>query len=130
MSNNSDALVTNTAAPASAGVAPARPNVFSGVRWGDYLGVAPFLIFGVTAQKEAEYLSATFGPAYEAYVRRTPRFWPNPLLYRDQAEWRFSPPALRRTFFDGLYFLAVFPLIELAEHLRVVGALPAFFTLY
>ena len=47
MSNNSDALVTNTAAPASAGAAPARANFLSGVRWGDYLGVAPFLIFAI-----------------------------------------------------------------------------------
>jgi putative spermidine/putrescine transport system permease protein len=49
MSNNTDSVVTNTAAPASAGVALSRGPlaVFEGVRWGDYLGVAPFLIFAV-----------------------------------------------------------------------------------
>ena len=46
MSTNTDSVAT-TAAPASAGVAPARPGFLSGVRWGDYLGVAPFLIFAV-----------------------------------------------------------------------------------
>ena len=45
MSSNTDTLVSNSAAPASAGAAPSRPRFLSGVRWGDYLGVAPFLIF-------------------------------------------------------------------------------------
>lgn len=47
MSNSTDAIVTNTAAPASVGVAPIRPNFLAGVRWGDYLGVAPFLLFAL-----------------------------------------------------------------------------------
>jgi protein-S-isoprenylcysteine O-methyltransferase Ste14 len=95
------------------------------------LGVASFLIFRVTARKEAEYLLGKFGPAYSAYIKTTPRFWPNPLLYRDDDQLQFSTRALKRTFFDGLYFLAIFPAIELIEYLRQTGLLfPAFFTLY
>ena len=51
MSSNSDSLsVATTAAPAEAGVATASPGPlrgFSGLSWGDYLGVAPFLVFAV-----------------------------------------------------------------------------------
>ena len=49
MSNNTDTAVANIAAPASAGVASSRGlfGAFSGVRWGDFLGVAPFLLFAV-----------------------------------------------------------------------------------
>ena len=50
MSNNADALVETIAAPASAGAAPASGGplrALVSVRWGDYLGVAPFLIFAV-----------------------------------------------------------------------------------
>ncbi|BCG69801.1 sodium:proton antiporter [Mesorhizobium sp. 113-1-2] len=95
------------------------------------LGVASFLIFRVTARKEAEYLLGKFGPAYTAYTRATPRFWPNPLLYRDNDELQFSTRALKRTFYDGLYFLAIFPAIELVEYFRHTGLLfPAFITLY
>jgi protein-S-isoprenylcysteine O-methyltransferase Ste14 len=94
------------------------------------LGLASFVIFRVTARKEAEFLLGKFGPAYSAYAERTPHFWPNPLLYRDQAEQQFSTRALQRTFRDGLYFLALFPAIEMAEHLRVSGLLPVFLTLY
>lgn len=95
------------------------------------LGLASFLIFRVTARKEAEYLLGKFGPAYLAYIKRTPRFWPNPLLYRDNDELQFSTRALKRTFYDGLYFLAIFPAIELVEYLRETGMLfPALVTLY
>ena len=94
------------------------------------LGLASFIVFRVTARKEAEFLLGKFGPAYTAYTERTPRFWPNPLLFADQAERQFSTAALKRTFYDGLYFLALFPLIEMVEHFRNSGLLPTLFTLY
>ena len=46
---------------------------------------------------EAEFLLGTFGPAYTAYAARTPRFWPNPLLFRDEPELVFSTRALKQT---------------------------------
>lgn len=45
MSNNAETGVAIKAVPASAGAAVVRPGILSGVRWGDYLGVAPFLVF-------------------------------------------------------------------------------------
>ena len=45
MSSNTDNLSAKSAAPASAGVAPSRLGFLAGFRWGDYLGVAPFLLF-------------------------------------------------------------------------------------
>ncbi|ESZ05254.1 hypothetical protein NLY44_22265 [Mesorhizobium sp. C089B] len=94
------------------------------------LALVSYLVFRVTARKEAEFLFGKFGPAYSVYAERTPPFWPNPLLFHDQAERRFSTKALRRTFTDGLYFLALFPAIETIEQLRISGMLPVFFTLY
>ncbi len=53
MSSDPDTIVETIAAPASAGVASvmtASPNPLSrlvSIRWGDYIGVAPFLIFAV-----------------------------------------------------------------------------------
>jgi len=95
------------------------------------LGLASFFIFHITARKEAGFLLGKFGPAYLAYAKSTPRFWPNPLLYHDHDQMQFSTRALKRTFFDGLYFLAIFPAIELVEHFRATGLLfPAFVTLY
>ncbi|ESY62746.1 isoprenylcysteine carboxylmethyltransferase family protein [Mesorhizobium sp. M0051] len=95
------------------------------------LGLASFFIFRATARKEAEFLLGKFGPVYLAYIKITPRFWPNPFLYHDHDELQFSTRALKRTFLDGLYFLAIFPAVELVEHFRATGLLfPAFVTLY
>jgi putative spermidine/putrescine transport system permease protein len=49
MSSNTDSVVANAAAPASAGVASARSPLamFQGAGWGAILGVAPFLIFAL-----------------------------------------------------------------------------------
>jgi protein-S-isoprenylcysteine O-methyltransferase Ste14 len=94
------------------------------------LGVCTYVIFDVTSRKEEEFLHATFGRTYEGYVARTPRFWPDPWLFRDEQQHAFSTEALKRTFFDALYFLAVFPVIEGLEYLQVAGYLPTFFRLF
>jgi protein-S-isoprenylcysteine O-methyltransferase Ste14 len=104
--------------------------VFGSVLAAAMLGLASYLVFRFTARKEAEFLAGKFGPAYAAYAERTPGFWPNPLLYRDEDQWLFSTRALKSTFRDGLYFLALFPVIETVEYFRVSGALPTLFTVY
>jgi protein-S-isoprenylcysteine O-methyltransferase Ste14 len=88
------------------------------------LGVLAYFILNATAAKEAAHLRTLFGARYDEYAQRTPAFWPDLSLYRDQEEVTFSPVALKRTFLDGLVFLAAFPLIELTEHLQVIGYLP------
>jgi protein-S-isoprenylcysteine O-methyltransferase Ste14 len=94
------------------------------------LGIAAYLVLAVTAEKEARHLESLFGDRYRDYARETPLFWPKPLLYRDADLVTFSPVALRRTFLDGLFFIAAFPAIELIEHLQVAGRLPILFTLF
>jgi protein-S-isoprenylcysteine O-methyltransferase Ste14 len=87
-------------------------------------GLLAYAILHATAVKEAAHLRNLFGPRYEEYERRTPSFWPDISLYSDQEEVTFSPVALKRTFLDGLVFLAAFPLIEFSEHLQALGYLP------
>ncbi|MDG4885366.1 isoprenylcysteine carboxylmethyltransferase family protein [Mesorhizobium sp. WSM4884] len=94
------------------------------------LGLASFIVFRFTANREAEFLFGKFGAVYTAYAGRTPGFWPNPMLYRDQDQLVFSTSALKSTFRDGLYFLALFPLIETVEYFRAAGVLPTLFTVY
>jgi protein-S-isoprenylcysteine O-methyltransferase Ste14 len=88
------------------------------------LALAGYLALGATARREADYLRSLFGAAYDDYARVTPMFWPKPSLYREPEEVNFSPSALRRTVLDGLFFLLVFPVIELIEHAQEAGQLP------
>jgi protein-S-isoprenylcysteine O-methyltransferase Ste14 len=94
------------------------------------LGALSYLAFLITARKEADHLQHLFGARYEAYAARTPLFWPNPTLYRDSPEMAFSPDALRRTFLDGLLFLAIFPAMELLEYLQQSQLLPVLFRFF
>jgi len=83
-----------------------------------------YLVFSATAQKEAAFLRGRFASAYSAYEARTPLFWPDFRLYDQPEEVSFSPAALKRTFVDALYFLAMFPVIEALEYLQTAGYLP------
>jgi protein-S-isoprenylcysteine O-methyltransferase Ste14 len=95
-----------------------------------FLGLATWFVLGITASKEARYLETLFGDEYREYALRTPMFWPRSSLYREQVEdVVFSPAALRRTFLDGLVFIAVLPAIEVIEHLRDAGYMPILFNL-
>ena len=88
------------------------------------LGLLAYGVLILTAAKEADHLRAIFGPSYDAYAQTTPMFWPNFSRYTDNREVVFSPKALQRTFFDGLLFLAAFPMIETIELLQEKGFLP------
>jgi protein-S-isoprenylcysteine O-methyltransferase Ste14 len=94
------------------------------------LGLLVYMILILMAGKEAKHLRKLFGSVYDAYALRTPAFWPNLSRYREPSEVVFSPVALRRTFLDGLFFLAAFPLIEAIEHLQAEGFLPILMRLY
>ena len=104
--------------------------MFGSIMVAAVLGVCTYAVLGMTARKEEAFLRNKFGAAFEAYVARTPRFCPNPWLYCDERQHTFSTKALRRTFFDGLYFLAVFPAIEAIEYFQVIGYLPTYFWLF
>lgn len=89
-----------------------------------------YAVFSITALKEAAFLRNKFGAAYEEYSRRTPFFWPNVFSFRDIDQVTFSPKALKRAFFDAIWFWSAFPLIEALEYAHMNHHLPTLFTLY
>ena len=73
---------------------------------------------------EEAALARCFGPAYQSYVSRVPRFGPRLRNWRD-AEWlRTRPELFLRTLVDGLAFAAVVPLFEAIDWLQTSGYLP------
>jgi protein-S-isoprenylcysteine O-methyltransferase Ste14 len=87
------------------------------------------LTFHVVIRREEQYLSATFGVAFDAYLARVPRFFPKPSLYREGERTPFEPARLKRTLFDGLLFLVAIPFFEAIDAAQQSGMLPVLYRL-
>lgn len=84
--------------------------------------------FHVVARHEERYLTAVLGAPYTDYIARVPRFFPNPLIYRDQETVTFRPKILNNTLFDGLVFFASIPFFEFMEVAQASGWIPVLFS--
>lgn len=81
------------------------------------------LVFLRTVSREEAWLAETFGEAYAAYCRNTPRFLPDPRRWRDDDELVVRPEFFLRTLRDGLTMLLAVPVMEGIEHLQSAGAM-------
>jgi protein-S-isoprenylcysteine O-methyltransferase Ste14 len=88
------------------------------------------IAFHIVALREERHLEARLGAPYLDYVRRVPRFFPNPRLFRDDAEVTFKPRLFNVTLLDGLVFLVSIPFFELIEEGQEIGVVPVLFRLY
>ncbi|RWP86570.1 MAG: isoprenylcysteine carboxylmethyltransferase family protein [Mesorhizobium sp.] len=86
--------------------------------------------FHIVTLREERHLTTVLGAPYKDYVARVPRFFPNPRLYRDQAEVTFTPRIFNHTLRDGLMFLVSIPFFELIESGQESGVIPVLFWLY
>jgi len=87
------------------------------------------IVFFATVKKEEAFLTGALGEPYVAYLGRTPRFIPNPALWRTVETLEVRPRLVTMTFVDGLLFLLGVPLALGAAWLHETGALPVLITL-
>lgn len=93
-------------------------------------GVLCAVAFQVVIRREEGYLGGRLGATYRDYLARVPRFFPNPLIYRDLEIVCFKPRILRRTLVDGLVFFVSIPFFETLEWGQQSGAIPVLLSLY
>lgn len=91
---------------------------------GVIFAVACWIAFSIVTLREEKWLAANLGAPYIDYMRRVPRFFPNPFIFRDQAQVTFRPKLLNRTWLDGLAFFASVPVFELIERAQEAGIFP------
>ena len=106
-----------------------------GAQTGSYVVAALFMAlcaiaFHLVALREERHLTANLGDEYVAYLGRVPRFFPNPLLYRDDTEVTFRTGRLRTALLDGLVFFAAIPVLEGIETAQESGLVPVLLSLY
>ena len=87
-----------------------------------FLFYYPFVIFS-----EEEYLLAKFGDDYAAYMRRTPRFIPNPRLLREPEFYEVNVKVFKRHTLDATMFIWFYLLFHFIEKLQQMGVLPVWF---
>ncbi len=75
---------------------------------------------------EERRLLELFGPAYEAYMRTTPRFWPSLRNYRGAGVLSVPDQAIRRVLIELLPAALAPALAELVEGLQAMGLFPVF----
>lgn len=80
--------------------------------------------FGIVIRREEAFLAREFGPAYDDYIRRVPRFWPRFGGFKDKGELTIRTRLVYRTLVDGLVFFLAMPAFELVEYLQALGIIP------
>lgn len=90
---------------------------------GALLGAVCFLVFDRVVRREEAHLSATFD-GFAQYAARTPRWIPQPRLWRDSPELTVQPRLVLITARDASLFFAAVPLFEIIEWLQLEGLLP------
>jgi protein-S-isoprenylcysteine O-methyltransferase Ste14 len=87
------------------------------------------VVFVIVTHKEEQFLRDKFGPVYEAYCERVPRFIPNFRLWRPVPTLEVQTSLVTRTFLDACLFLAAYPVAEAIEWLQDAHYLPVYFLL-
>jgi protein-S-isoprenylcysteine O-methyltransferase Ste14 len=86
--------------------------------------LATMAIFIPLIAREETYLANAMPKLFAAYRSMTPRLSPRPGLWRSPEEITVRPDLFVRTLFDGLPFVAAWPLFEGIEALQQAGLLP------
>lgn len=89
-----------------------------------------WLVFRSVVLREESVLASLHGAMFASYVQSTPRFLPNPRLWRDVSPITVMPSKVIRTFGDGLFFLIPIPLDVAFERLQSNGTLPVLLRLF
>lgn len=88
---------------------------------GAVFALGAYVLFRPVVLSEEQALRALFGPPFEDYCRRVPRFLPRFSAWRETDVLVVRPATLWRTMRDGLAFLMVVPFFELVEKLQDAG---------
>lgn len=91
---------------------------------GLFTGLLAYVVFYFVVLREEDLLSERYGAAYQAYLARVPRFFPNPTLWHDEPTLTIRPPRVLTTFGDALVFLLAVPGAEFFEYLQDTGVVP------
>jgi len=98
--------------------------------WAAILGALFALYYPAVVAKEEAYLRTLFGPAYDDYCRRVPRWWPAFGQWRAPESVPLNPIFLFRTMRDGAWFFVAPPAFAAIRLLQGAGLWPVWLSVY
>lgn len=98
--------------------------------WSGVLALLFALYYPAVVAKEEAYLRGIFGPSYDAYCSRVPRWRPDLALWRAPESVPLNPIFLFRTMRDGAWFFVAPPAFALIRLLQASGLWPTWISVY
>lgn len=86
------------------------------------------ILYARLIKREQAYLHEKFGDLYLDYKQNTCSMVPNFSNYNAPETVKMHPRFLTKSVLDAVWWLAAFPVIELAEYLQIHKIIPVFFT--
>lgn len=79
---------------------------------------------------EERKLLKLHGAVFEEYCKKVPSFIPKFSGYQEPETYAFTTRLYRKAMFDAMWFVLVYPLIGVIEHLHRAGWLPAYYQIW
>lgn len=83
-----------------------------------------------SVRNEERKLGALFGPEYEEYARRTPRFFPSFASFKESDVLTVNAVLFRKGATEVAMFIVMIGVLEMTEVLHEIGLLPVMFNLF
>lgn len=93
------------------------------------LPVVFVLMYHFLIRREEAFLQEKFGAEYAAYCKAVPRLFPNFRLYHAQDTVPMAPRYLNKALADSVWWLAIFPLLEIIDLLQNSGLIHPIFVM-
>jgi hypothetical protein len=94
------------------------------------LVLAFFCYYPWVINNEEKKLKMLYGEQFEAYAKKTPRFFPRISNFHEPDTYIINPKIFLRHMSDTMLFPIILGALEIVEHLHAANILPHYFSIY